>query len=82
MPVPADLRQLSDVVKIDAVKKDEYNAMIKNIGDKIPYITNLATKASLNAKINEAKCGIPSSTNLATNASLTAVEDKMNMLAI
>ena len=35
--------------------KDVYNAKIKNIGDKIPDITNLATKATLNAKINEAK---------------------------
>ena len=27
-----------------------YNAKIKNIDDKIPDITNLATKATLNAK--------------------------------
>ena len=26
---------------------------IKNIEDKIPYITNKATKASLNAKLNK-----------------------------
>ena len=62
--------------------KDVYNAKIKNIGDKIPDITNLATKATLNVKINEAKGGILSTTNLAANASLTAVENKMNMLAI
>ena len=62
--------------------KDVYNAKMKNIGDKIPDITNLATKATLNAKINEAKGGILSTTNLAANTSLTAVENKMNMLAI
>ena len=47
--VPVDLGKLSDVVKY-VVKKDEYNAKIKNIEDKIPDTTNLATNASLNAK--------------------------------
>ena len=35
-PVPADSSKLSDVVKNEAVKKTEYDAMIKNIEDKIP----------------------------------------------
>ena len=47
--VPVDLGKLSDVVKY-VVKKDEYNVKIKNIEDKIPDSTNLATNASLNAK--------------------------------
>ena len=34
------------------LRKDEYNAKIKNIEDKIPDITNLASKASLSTKIN------------------------------
>ena len=51
-PVPVDLSKLSDVVENDVVKKDVYNAKIKNIEDKIPDITNLATNSSLNAKIN------------------------------
>ena len=58
--------------KNDIVKKDVYNAKIKNIEDKIPDITNLATNASLNAKIYEVKGEIPSTTNFATNASLNA----------
>ena len=37
------------------LKKDVYNAQIKNIEDKIPDITNLATNTTLNAKINEFK---------------------------
>ena len=41
------------------------NAKIKNIEDKIPNITNLATNATFNAKINEVKNKIPSITNLA-----------------
>ena len=69
-PVPIDLSRLSDVVKNDVVKKNVYNAMIKNIEDKVPDIINLATNASLSAKISEVKGEIPSITNLATNASL------------
>ena len=42
---------------------------MKNIEDKIPDITNLATNASHNAKINEVNDKIPNITNLATNAS-------------
>ena len=72
LPVPVDLSKLRDVVKNDAIKKDAYNAMIKNIEDKVPDIINLATNASLSAKINEVKGEIPSITNLATNASLNA----------
>ena len=52
VPVPVDLNKLSDVVKNDVVKKDVYNAKIKNIEDKIPDITNLATNTAVNAKIN------------------------------
>ena len=58
--------------KNDVVKKDVYNAKIKNIEDKLPDITNLATNASLNAKVYEVKGEIPSTTNFATNASLNA----------
>ena len=52
---PVDLSKLSNVVKNDVVKKTEYNAKIKNIKDKVPDITNLTTKTTLNAKINEVK---------------------------
>ena len=47
---PADLRKLSDVVKNDVVKKDAYNAKIKNIEDEIPEFINLVTNASLKTK--------------------------------
>ena len=76
LPVPVDLIKLSDVVKNVVVKKDVYNAKIKNIEDKTPDITNLATKTTLNAKIN-VKGEIPSITNLATKTSLNAVENKI-----
>ena len=69
--VPVDLSKLSDVVKNDVVKKDVYNAKIRNIENKIPDITDLTTYATFDAKINKIKIKIPSITNLA-NASLNA----------
>ena len=69
-PVPVDLSKLSDVVKNDVFKKYIYDAKIKDIEDKIPNITNVATTAALNAKINEVKDEIHSTTNLVTDASL------------
>ena len=54
-PAPVNLSELSNVVKNDVVKKDVYNAKVKNIEDKMPDITNLATKTTLNAKINDVK---------------------------
>ena len=55
VPVPVELSKLVDVVKNDVVKNDACNAQIKNIEDKIPGITNLATYATVNAKINDLK---------------------------
>ena len=55
LTVPAELSKLSNVVKSDVVKKDVYNAKIKNIEDKIPNTANLPTNTTLNAKINEVK---------------------------
>ena len=75
VPVPIDLSKVSDVVRIDVVKKDVYNVKIKNSEDRIPDITNLATNNTLNAKINEVKDEIPIITNLATT---TALNDKRN----
>ena len=77
LPVPIDLSKLIDVVKNDVVRKDAYNAKIKNIEEKILSSTNLATKAFLNAKINEVKVETASITNLATKAALNAVENKI-----
>ena len=76
--VAVDLSKLSNLVENEVVKKDAYNAKIKNIEDKIPDITNLATKSALNAKINGAKSEIPSITNFATTTTiLTAVENRI-----
>ena len=53
--VSVDLNKLSDVVKNDVVKKDVYDAKIKNIKDKLRDTTCLTTNTSLNDKINEVK---------------------------
>ena len=50
VPVPVDSSKLSDVVKNDVVKNDACNGNIKNIEDKIPDITNLATNTTFNVK--------------------------------
>ena len=44
VPVPIDLSKLSDIVKNQVVKKTEYYTKIKSIENKIPNISNLATK--------------------------------------
>ena len=59
-----DLSKLSKVVKYDIVKKDVYNAKIKNVEDTIPDINKLGTNTSFNAKINEVKGEILSVTKL------------------
>ena len=53
MPVPVDLSKLSDVVKNDAVKKTDDNANIAEIENKIPNISNLATKTAFNTVKNK-----------------------------
>ena len=43
VPVPVDLGKLSNLVKRNVVKKDAYNAKIKDIQDKMFDTANLAT---------------------------------------
>ena len=52
MKSKVDKLDLDKLVKNNVVKKGVYDANIKNIEDKIPDITNLATNTTLNAKIN------------------------------
>ena len=80
--VSVDLSKLSDVIKYVFGKNDVYKAKIKNIGDQIPDVTNVATNASGNAKTNEVKGEIPNITKLATTTALIAVENNYLMLII
>ena len=73
VPVLVDLSKLSNVVKNDVVIKTDYNAKITEIENKIPDISNLATKTALTTVENK----IPSVSNLATKTALTTVENKI-----
>ena len=77
VPFPVDISKLSDAVKNYVVRKDLYNDKIRDIDDKAPGITNLATNTNISSKINEVKSEISSITNLATNTSLAAIENKI-----
>ena len=76
-PVLTDLNELSDVVKIDIVKKKCYNAKIQKNEDKMSSFINVATYPALDAKINKVKGEIPSITNSATTTALTTVQKKI-----
>ena len=77
VPVPVDLSKLSDVVKNDVVKKTDYNAEITKIENKIPDISNLATKTALNTVENK----IPDTSGLVKktdyNTQITKIEGKI-----
>ena len=61
---------LDTLIRSLNVKNDVYNAKMKNIEDKVPDITNLATNTTLNTKANEVKGKMPIITNSATTAAL------------
>ena len=82
IPVLVDLSKLIDVLKNDIVKKNVYNAKTRNIEDRIPDITNLATKTTLNAKINKVKGEISTIINLATTAALNAKINEVKYLVL
>ena len=75
VPVPVDLSKLSDAVKNYVVKKDVYNAKIKNIEYKKPDITNLTTNTTVNAKMNEVK-----KTNITILGIAIALNTKINKI--
>ena len=60
------------------VKKDVYNAKIKNNEDKIHDIINIATNTSLNANISEVKGETHNISNSATTTALSVVENKIS----
>ena len=67
------MSKLSNVVTNEVVKKTDYNTKITEIENKIPDISNLATKTALTTVENK----IPSVSNLATKTALTTVENKI-----
>ena len=77
VPVPDDLRKLSNVVTNYVIKKTDYNAKITEIQNKIPCIRNLATKTALTTVENK----IPDTSNFVKktnyNAKITEIEGKI-----
>ena len=69
------------VVVKDDVIKDLYHAKMKNIEDKIPDNTNLATNTTINGKIKEVKNEKSSINNVATTIALTAAENKIPIVS-
>ena len=57
----------------DFLLKTNYNTKITELENKIPDISNLATKTALTTVENK----IPSVSNLATKTALTTVENKI-----
>ena len=78
VPVPVDLSKLSNVVKNDVIKKTDYNAKITEIENKVPDISNLATKTALNTVENK----IPDTSGLVRttdcNSKITEIEGKIS----
>ena len=71
------MSKLSNVVKIDVVKRTDYNAKITEIENKIPNINNLATKNVLNTVENK----IPNTSGFVKktdyNAKITDLENNI-----
>ena len=76
-PLPDDVSKLSNVVTNDVVKKTNYNAKIIETENKIPNISNLATKTSLSTVENK----IPDASGLVKktdyNTKITEIENKI-----
>ena len=79
VPVLVDSSKLSYEVKNDVKKKSEYYAIIKDIEDKIPDITNVAPITTLD-KIKGVKGEISIIHNLATNSALNAKINEILLL--
>ena len=71
------LKKINAIDTSKLVNKTDYNAKVKDIEDKIPDITKLATNGVLHTKINVVKDKLPSITNFDTTDAFTAAESKI-----
>ena len=81
LKLPNYAANAAGVVVKDEVIKDLYHAKMKNIEDKIPDNTNLATNTTINGKIKEVKNEKSSINNVATTIALTAAENKIPIVS-
>ena len=79
-PVPTDLSKLSDVVKIDVVKKTDYNKLVTKV-DNI-YTSRFVLKTMYHADKSEFENKIPDTIDLAKktdcNTKITEIEGKIS----
>ena len=79
-PVPTDLSKLSDVVKIDVVKKTDYNKLVTKV-DNI-YTSRFVLKTMNDADRSELENKIPDTSDLAKktdcNTKITEIEGKIS----
>ena len=82
VPVPTDLSKLDNVFKNDVMKTTDYNAKITEIENKVPHISNLATKIALNTVENK----IPDTSGLLKktdyDSKITDIEGKIPNISI
>ena len=74
---PGDLKKVSDVIEKEAVKKNVFAELVKNVN--AIDTSKLVNKTDYNATVRPIKIEdkIPSITNLATTATLNAAENKI-----
>ena len=67
------LKKLMPLILAEFLKKTDYNSKIKDIEDKIPSITNLATNGALSAVDNK----IPDVKKADCDAKISEIETKV-----
>ena len=75
VPVPVDLRKLSEVVIVTA--NSTLGAKINEVNNLTRDITNIPTFTNLKTKTNEVKSKTPNITTLDTTTARTTVENKV-----
>ena len=78
--IPDDLSKLSDVVKINVVKKTEYDKLIKKVNTI--DTSGFVRKIDYGSKVNEIKGKIPSIAGLATTAALNDAKKRYMTLVM
>ena len=80
MPIPNDLRKLSNAVKNDVVKKTEYNKLVTKVNNI--DTSGFMLKTNYNTKITELENKIPDTSNLVKktdyNTKITELENKIS----
>ena len=77
VPVPADLRKLSNVVNNEVVKKTEYDKLVTKVNNINIGTGKFILKSDYDADKTKLENKIPNISKLATKAALNAIENKI-----